>query len=148
MVILDADELVVFIDFSLMFVVSSHAVSSSHKVQNSTVSRLSQFTGYIADTTGQSLVTINPAPEDHLFARFNRSFAHVHLHDRSTGICRLMLYFYQFDQARERTDASSPRWRSQVNYWWGRSPAHTSTSGSFPVRPEDWGRRDSKLNRT
>ena len=73
MVILDADELVVFIDFSLMFVVSSHAVSSSRKVQNSTVSRLSQFTGYIADTTGQSLVTINPAPEDHLFARSVRS---------------------------------------------------------------------------
>ena len=52
-----------------------------------------------------------------LFVQFARSFAHVHLHDRSTRIRRLMLYLYQFDQTRERTDASSPRWRrSQVNY--------------------------------
>ena len=118
-------------------------------------SRLSQFTGYIAGTIGQLLVTINPAPRTICslvqYRSFNRSFAHVHLHDRSTVHQSVDAVFISVrsGQGEDRRVLSPVAVSSQLLLSGRRGPAAKhSTSGSFPARPEDRGHRDSKLNRT
>ena len=74
-------------------------------------------------------------------ARSVRSFAHVHLHDRSTRIRRLMLYLgisIRSGQGEDRRVLSPVAVSSQLFVSGRRGPAAKhSTSGSSLARPED-----------